>query len=136
MIGFDNWFVVENIFGHGFCFSNAEIMNVVVNGLLGELVLEVQVSDLVKTPPKKWKKWDLVYIKICFFGIKEISMFVNHEHIYIKNFLVKKLEKDFEYKLEVLCGENYINCSYVIARIQNIKPLVWDDNFHDYVVSE
>ena len=78
MKGFDNWFVVENIFGCEFCFSNAEIMNVVANGLRGELVLELQVNDLVKTHPKKWKKWDLVYIKICFFGVKEISMFVNH----------------------------------------------------------
>ena len=37
MKGFDNWFVVENIFGCEFCFSNAEIMNVVANGLRGEL---------------------------------------------------------------------------------------------------
>ena len=136
MKGFDNWFVVENIFGCEFCFSNAEIMNVVANGLRGELVLELQVNDLVKTHPKKWKKWDLVYIKNCFFGVKEISMFVNHEHICIKEFLVEKLEKDFEYELKVLCNQNYINCTYAIARIQNIKPLVWDDNFQYYIVPE
>lgn len=136
MIGFDNWFAVEKIFGHEFCFSNAEIMNVIANGLRGELVLEVQVNDFVKTPPKKWKKWDLVYIKICFFGIKEISMFVNHEHICIKEFLVKKTKNDFEYELELQCGENYIKCNYAIARIQNIKPLVWDNNFQYYVVTE
>lgn len=136
MIGFDNWFTVESVFGHEFCFSNAEIMNVIANGLRGELVLEVQVNDFVKSPPKKWRKWDLVYIKICFFGIKEIAMFVNHEHIYIKEFLVKKTKKDFEYELEVLCGENYIKCNYAIARIQNIKPLVWENNFHYYVVPE
>lgn len=53
MIGFDNWFTLENVFGHEFCFSNAEIINAVANGLRGELVLEVQVSDLVKTPPQK-----------------------------------------------------------------------------------
>ena len=46
------------------------------------------------------------------------------------------MEKDFQYELEVLCGENYINCNYASARIQNIKPLVWDDNFHYYVVPE
>ena len=63
-------------------------------------------------------------------------MFANHDHIHIKEFLVKKKEKDFQYELEVLCGENYINCNYAIARIQNIKPLVWDDNFHYYVVPE
>ncbi len=136
MIGFDNWFTIENIFGHGFCFSNAEIMNVVADGLRGELVIEMQVSDLVKTPPQKWKRWDMVYIKICFFGMREISMFVNHEHIRIKEFIVKKLGKDFEYELELFCGENYINCSYTIARIQNIKPLVWDDNLQYYVVQE
>lgn len=136
MIGFDNWFVVENIFGHKFCFSNAEIMNVVANGLRGELVLELQVSDLVEKHPKKWKRWDLVYVKICFFGVKEISMFVNHEHIRIKKFLVEKLEKDYEYKLNVLCNENYINCNYAIARIQNVKPLVWDDDFEYYIVPE
>ena len=82
------------------------------------------------------EKWDLVYIKICFFGVKEISMFVNHEHICIKEFLVEKLEKDFEYELKVLCNQNYINCNYAIARIQNIKPLVWDDNFQYYIVPE
>lgn len=127
MIGFDNWFTIEKIFGEKFCFYDAEIMNVVANGLAGELVLEVQVSDLVKTPPPKWEKWDLVYIRICFFGVKEISMFANHNHIHIKEFLVKKGEKDFQYQLEVLCGENYINCNYAIARIQSIKPLVWDE---------
>ena len=73
---------------------------------------------------------------ICFFGVKEISMFVNHEHICIKEFLVEKLEKDFEYELKVLCNQNYINCTYAIARIQNIKPLVWDDNFQYYIVPE
>ncbi len=136
MIGFDNWFIVENVFGHEFCFSDAEIINVVANGLRGELVLEVQVSDLVKTAPKKWKKWDLVYIKVCFFGIKEVSMNVNHENIRIKECLVKKMEKDFEYELVMKCGEKYINCTYTIARIQNIKPLVWDNDFHCYVVPE
>lgn len=136
MIGFDNWFVIEDIFGHDFCFSNAEIMNVVANGLRGELVLELQVNDLVKKQPPKWKKCDLVYVKICFFGVKEISMFVNHEHIHIKKFLVEKLEKDFEYELQVLCGENYVNCNYSVARIQNIKPLVWDESLQYYVVSE
>lgn len=134
MIGFDNWFVVEHIFGSEFCFSDAEIMNVIADGLGGELVLELQVSDFVRTPPKKWKKWELVYLKICFFGVKEISMFVNHEHIHIKEFFVEKLEKDFEYKLNVLCHENYIHCTYAIARIQNIKPLVWDDNLQYYMV--
>ena len=136
MTGFDNWFVVERIFGREFCFSNAEIMNVVANGLCGELVLELQVSDLVKEHPKKWKNWDLVYLKICFFGVKEISMFVNHEHIHIKEFLVEKLEKDFEYELKVSCNENYIHCTYAIARIQNIKPLVWDNDFQYYIVPE
>lgn len=136
MIGFDNWFTIENIFGPEFCFSNAEIMNVVADGLRGELVLELQVNDRVKKHPEKWKKWDLVYIKICFFGLREISMFVNHEHIRINKFFVEKLDKSFEYGLQVLCGENYINCRYAIARIQNIKPLVWNDSLQYYVVPE
>lgn len=74
MIGFDNWFVLEKIFGKAFCFSNAEIMNVVADGLRGELTMELQADDLVIVPPPKWNKWDLVYIKICFFGLREISM--------------------------------------------------------------
>ena len=136
MIGFDNWFVVEEIFGQEFSFSDAEIVNVVVNGLSGELVLELQVSDLVRKPPKKWEKWDLVYIKISFFGVKEISMYVNHEHIHINQFLVEKREKDFEHKLQVLCGENYIHCNYSMARIQNIKPLIWNEELQYYIVAE
>ena len=135
MIGFDNWFVVDKIFGNEFCFSNAEIMNVVADGLRGELVLELQVDDIVKKHPEGWGRWDLVYIKICFFGMKEVSMFVNREHIRIKDFLVEKSERDFEYKLQVLSDENYINCSYSIARIQNVKPLVWDNNLQYYTVS-
>lgn len=100
------------------------------------MVLELQVNDRVKKHPEKWKKWDLVYIKICFFGLREISMFVNHEHIRINKFFVEKLDKSFEYGLQVLCGENYINCRYAIARIQNIKPLVWNDSLQYYVVPE
>ncbi len=38
MIGFDNWFTLEKVFGHKFSFSNAEIINAVANGLRGELV--------------------------------------------------------------------------------------------------
>lgn len=136
MIGFDNWFAVENIFGHEFCFSNAEIVNVLAKGLSGELVIELQVHDTVKKPPEKWKKWDLVYIKICFFGVKEISMNVNHEHIFIKEFLVREAETECEYELDLQCGENYIKCNYAIARIQNIKPLVFDSDLQYYAVPE
>ena len=46
MIGFDNWFTVENVFGNEFCFSDAEIINIVANGLRGELILELQVSEI------------------------------------------------------------------------------------------
>ena len=136
MTGFDNWLVVEKIFGTDFCFSNAEIVNVIANGLAGTLTLELQVKDLVKVPPKKWKKWDLVYIKIVFMGVRECAMFVNHKHICIGEFRVRKTEKDFEHKLDVQCGEHYIKCNYSIARIQNVKPLVWDENFQYYVVPD
>ena len=63
-------------------------------------------------------------------------MFANHDHIHIKDFFVKKGLNDFQYRLEILCGENYINCNYAIARIQNIKPLVWDEILNHYVVKE
>ena len=55
MTGFDNWLVVENIFGTDFSFFNAEIVNVIANGLAGTMTLELVVKDLVKVPPKKWK---------------------------------------------------------------------------------
>ena len=66
MKGFDNWFVVENIFGCEFCFSNAEIMNVVANGLRGELVLELQVNDWLRHILKNGKNGTWFISKFAF----------------------------------------------------------------------
>lgn len=44
-----------------------------------------------------------------------------------------KRVKDFKYELKVSCNENYIHCTYAIA---SIKPLVWDNDFQYYIVTE
>lgn len=51
------------------------------------------------------------------------------DNICINEFRVEKLENDFEHKVQVLCGVNYIDCNYAIARIQNIKTIILEERY-------
>lgn len=136
MEGFDNWFVIQKIYGEDFTFLNAEIMNAKADGLCGTLELELQVSDIVKCPPKRWKKWDKTYITIEFFCVKSITMsIINGEHLVISSFSTKRINNNYNYILEIACGDDVIICHYDVARIQKITPLIWNEEFRSYEVS-
>lgn len=130
MIGFDNWFVIQNIYGEEFSFQNAEILNLKADGLCRTLNLEIEVDNTVKHPPKRWKRWDKTYITIEFFCTNNISFTINQEHLSISNFSIDKSEDS--YIMKIFCGDNIIICQYMVARIQNITPLVWNEKTECY----
>lgn len=130
MLGFDNWFVIQNMYGEDFSFLNAEIYNLKADGLCGTLELEVEAGETVKCPPKRWKKWDKTYITIEFFCVNNINMKIDDEHLVISDFSIDKI--DDRYIMKISCGDNIIICQYMVARIQNITPLVWNEKTECY----
>lgn len=51
-------------------------------------------------------------------------MKIDDEHLVISDFSIDKI--DDRYIMKIACGDNIIICQYMVARIQNITPLVWD----------
>ena len=60
---------------------------------------------------------------------------INGEHLVISSFSTKRINNNYNYILEIACGDDVIICHYDVARIQKITPLIWNEEFRSYEVS-
>ena len=123
MIGIDNWFVLNNIFGDDFSLSNSILDVVNFSAIGGRLSLDIIVNCKVENPPRKWEKWDRVYVKLDFFGVKEALFIVNYMKFEISSFMIEEVEEN-QYRLDIQSvKKDKINCLFGGASVQNVKPL-------------
>ncbi|MDE7121705.1 MAG: hypothetical protein K2O42_06045 [Oscillospiraceae bacterium] len=133
MDGIVNWFVLSNIFGSDFQFINATIEYVRSEPLSGDIYLEFVVSNKVINPPSKWKQWDKVYVKIDFSFVRKLCYRIENTQFVIQTFSIRTKQQAF--CMEITDGnQNIIEFEFEAARVQNVKPLVYNEEYGRYEV--
>lgn len=131
----ENWFVLTNIYGDDFEFENSEVEYSRSEIMASRMSLDIIVSKEVKYPPNKWKKWEKVYVKIDFFGVKEIFSKVDRVP-----FIISKISVTYEqnlYEINIQSKNNdFIKCKFMLSRIQNVKPLVYNEKNKKFEICE
>lgn len=133
MRGIENWFVLSEIFGDDFQFMGAEIEQIIDEPLGGTLSIGFIIDDPVLNPPKKWEHWDKVYVRLYFAFIRRLRWQMEGR----KPFLVQSMTVRQE---DALCMElrdasgNLLEFEFEAARIQNVKPMVYNEEFGRYEV--
>lgn len=137
MDGVENWFVLTNIFGKNFSFVQSQIDLVSSDLLSGRMDIDFIVDYPVKYPPAKWENWDKVYIRIYFGFVEELHSRIadRAKDFIIRSISVKKTDHAFMLKIESENGDR-ITSVFGMARVQNVKPLVYQEKYHRYCVDK
>lgn len=121
MIGIDNDFILKNIFEVDNVFNTSKIYNINWQYSSERMELELIVNNMVKNPPKKWREWNEIYMRIDFWGIQDIKIDLNYSGAVIDSWNI--LEDNGKFVLYAyLANKKLIQIRYEIAHIQNIKP--------------
>lgn len=133
MHGIVNWFVLSNIFGNDFQFTDALIEYVRSEPLSGNIYIEFVISNKVINPPARWKQWDKVYVKIDFSFVRKLYYRIENKQFMIQTFTIRTQEQAFFIKItDRNC--NIIEFAFEAARIQNVKPLIYKEEYGRYEV--
>lgn len=63
---------IINIFGSMPNFNDAKLMKVELNRGGPCLFVQLMTKEVVENKPKRWGKWDVVYIEISFIGVQDL----------------------------------------------------------------
>ena len=133
--GIENGFILTNIFGDDFNSVNSEVEYSRSEIMAGRMSLDIIVNQNVKYPPNKWKEWEKVYVKIDFWGIKEIS-----SKVYRLPFIISKISVVYKqnlYEISIQSKNNdFIKCKFILSRIQNVKPLAYNEKNKKFEICE
>lgn len=121
-LGFENEFVIRNIFGEKDVLTGAVIDNINYQPLDFRMTMDILTKSRVINPPSKWDEWDYVALNIEFFAIKEFNIKINHEVLVVNTSAVRK-EKN-SYVMEI-SGENQLSLlfGFSVARVQRVIPM-------------
>ena len=131
LIGFENEFVVKNMFGEIDVFSGAIIDNIIYYPLSGMMTMDIQIKSRAINPPRKWGEYDYISLNIEFFGIKEMHMEMVYEVLTIREYTINKQENYFIMKI-VEDSNTSIRFKFSIARIQRVVPMKYKDELEKY----
>ncbi|MEA1024793.1 immunity 50 family protein [Bacillus subtilis] len=112
---------IINIFGSMPNFTDAELMNVELNRDGPCLFVCLMTKDVVENKPKRWGKWDVVYVEMSLIGVQDLL---------IKNLGTNNIVDQFEISelngngsLKIKCNNQMqLECLFDWARIENITP--------------
>ena len=141
MLGIENWFVLEQIFGETFDLQGELLDNMTVHPLGGSVFLEWIVSKPVLHAPKRWHTYEKVYISLDLFGVSDTEIHtVSADHMVYIPFVMRSVhtgpvaEHLFRLVMESENGDSFCFV-YQSARIRNVRPVKLDPLTKEYEVT-
>ena len=133
MNGIINWNVLTNIFGDDFNFTDASIKYIKSEPLDGTVYIDFVVNSKVINPPKRWKHWDKIYVKIYFDCVKRLYWQIESNEFNIRIFSIQQHKQDFCIEIKD-SNFNVIEFDFAVSRVQNVKPLIYNEKYDRYEV--
>ena len=112
---------LDNIFGGVPSFNNSELLEVQIKRDGPTLFLRFLLHEVVKNKPKRWDKYDVIYLDISFLNIKDLIIEGVVSNNYIDSIEINELND--EGILEIKYNNDmYIRCLFSIAYVEKIAP--------------
>ena len=112
---------VTGIFESMEIFNDSELLNVQIKRDGPTLLISFSTKDVVKNKPKRWSEWDIVYVEMSFFAVRDLrinSFGTNNE---IEQFEIVDIGE--EASLKIQCKNKMsLSCLFDWARIEQVKP--------------
>ncbi|MBU8788364.1 MULTISPECIES: immunity 50 family protein [Bacillus] len=114
---------MTNIFGDMPEFTGSELMSVELRRDGPCLLIRLMTEEKVENKPKRWDKWDVIYIDMSFIGVR---------HLNIKDIGTDNIINQFEIdetanSLKIKClNQMQIECIFEWERIDRISPGLLD----------
>ena len=109
------------IFGKIPKFEESELVDVRLKRDGPTLVIQLMTKENVENKPKRWTKWDVIYVEISFFTIYNLTIKgLGIENI-IDYFEINKIEE--EGLLKIKCkNQMLVECSFEWAKVEGVTP--------------
>ena len=109
------------IFGKIPKFEESELVDVRLKRDIPTLVIQLMTKENVENKPKRWNKWDVIYVEISFFTIYNLTIKgLGIENI-IDYFEINKIEE--EGLLKIKCkNQMLVECSFEWAKVEGVTP--------------
>ncbi|MCY7800886.1 immunity 50 family protein [Bacillus haynesii] len=112
---------IANIFGDMPNFIDSELMDVELRRDGPCLFVRLMTKKDVVNKPKRWNKWDVVYIEISFIAVRNLTIKGLGTSNIINQFEINEDEE--EGSLKIKCSNQMeIECLFEWARIESISP--------------
>lgn len=112
---------ITGIFGRMLTFNGSELLNVQIKRDGPTLFIELSTKEMVKNKPKRWNVWDIVYVEMSFFGVRELEINSFGTMNEIKQFEMEDIGEEGSIKIQ--CSNKMsITCLFDWARIEQINP--------------
>lgn len=112
---------LTGIFGCVPAFIGSELMDIRIRSFKRTIVIQLMTTQPVQNKPKRWDKWDVVYIEISLFDIRDLVISGDVSTNSIIQFDLREAEK--EGLLEIKCNNQMqIKCSFDWARVEQVTP--------------
>ncbi|WP_407921118.1 immunity 50 family protein [Brevibacillus migulae] len=110
-----------SIFGKVPVFLGSELLDIQLRRDGPTLFLRIMTKEPVEIKPKRWDKWDVIYVELSFIGIRDLAIDGLGTENQIRNFEVTNREEDGA--LHIVChNQMQISCSFDWARVEEISP--------------
>ena len=110
-----------SIFGNVPSLNDSELLDVQLRRDGPTLFIRLLTKEVIQTKPKSWDKWDVVYVEMSFFAIRDLTINGLGTNNQINQFEIKDVGEDGV--LEIKCNNQmYIKCSFDWARVEQITP--------------
>ncbi|HEY9059453.1 MAG TPA: immunity 50 family protein [Pseudobacteroides sp.] len=110
-----------SIFGNIPSFIGSELLDVQIKRDGPTLVIRLMTNEVVQSKPKRWDKWDVIYVELSFFAIRDLTITGVSTKNQINEFEIKEREKEAE--LEIGCDSQMkIKFLFDWARVEQITP--------------
>lgn len=101
--------------------NDSELLEVQLRRDGPTLFIKLLTNEAIKIKPKRWDKWDVVYIEMSFFAIRNLIINGLGTNNQISQFEIKDIGEDGV--LEIKCNNQmHIKCSFDWARVEQITP--------------
>lgn len=110
-----------SIFGCVPDFIGSELMDIRIKSFTRTIIIQLMTTQSVQNKPEKWDKWDVIYVEISLFDIRNLVINGDIMTNSINKFDIKETGK--EGYLDIECNsELSINAKFDWARVEKITP--------------
>ncbi len=112
---------LSSIFGCIPDFIGSELMDIQIRTFKRTIIIQLMTTQAVENKPKRWDKWDVVYIEMSLFDIRNLNIIGDISTNSIVQFDLKQAEN--EGVLEIKCNNQMeVKCSFDWARVEQVTP--------------